>query len=54
MKSILTRKEGAILLRNYNPRQIAEKWKKGCVINVGDRFKNLKEIRYLHCKNNGH
>ena len=50
MKSILTRKEGAILIKKLNPRQIAEKWKKGYAINVGDRFKNLKEIRYLHCK----
>ena len=28
MKSILTRKEGAILIKKLNPRQIAEKWKK--------------------------
>ena len=53
MKSILTRKEGAILIKKLNPRQIAEKWKKGYAINVGDRFKNLKEIRYLHCKITG-
>ena len=48
MKSILTRKENAILLNTIDPKKIAEKWKNDLAIDVGEKFKNLQKINYWH------
>lgn len=53
MKSILTRKENAVLINTIDPKKIAEKWKNDLAIDVGDKFKNLKKINYWHCKTTG-
>ncbi len=53
MKSILNKKEDAVLLKKLDPKQIAEKWKKTFAIDVGKKFKNLQTINYWHCKKTG-
>ena len=44
MKSILNKKEDAVLLKKLDPKQIAKKWKKTFAIDVGKKFKNLQVV----------